>query len=76
MNGGEDFRVKPGDQGQFLGPDQPACNLDDLARYLEVDTATVSQWAQTGRLPAQRENGEWRFDRTKIEEWLAQERIK
>ena len=56
--------------------DSPWMSVDDLARYLEVDTATVSQWAQAGRLPAQRESGEWRFDRTKIEEWLAQERIK
>ena len=26
--------------------------LEELARYLEVDVATVSQWAQGGRLPA------------------------
>ncbi|MBI3083242.1 MAG: polymer-forming cytoskeletal protein [Candidatus Omnitrophica bacterium] len=47
-----------------------------LARYLEVDLGTVSQWAQAGRLPAQQEGGQWRFDRTKIEEWLAHEKIK
>ena len=50
--------------------------VDDLARYLEVDADTVTQWAQSGRLPAQRENDQWRFDRTKIEEWVAQERVK
>ena len=50
--------------------------VEELARYLEVDAGTVSQWAQTGRLPAQRENDEWRFDRAKIEEWLAHEKIK
>ena len=50
--------------------------VDDLAKYLEVDASTVSQWAQAGRLPAQRENGQWRFDRSKIEEWLAHEKIK
>ncbi len=58
----------PAAQGQWL-------TVDELARYLEVDAATVSQWAQAGRLPAQRENGQWRFDRAKIEEWLANEKI-
>ena len=56
--------------------ESPWMTLEDLARYLEVDVATVSQWAQAGRLPSQRENGQWRFDRTKIEEWLAHEKIK
>lgn len=50
--------------------------VDELARYLEVDASTVTQWAQAGRLPAQREGSLWRFDRSKVEEWLAQERIK
>ena len=56
--------------------DGPWMGIDDLAKYLEVEAATVSQWAQAGRLPAQRENGQWRFERSKIEEWLAHERIK
>ena len=56
--------------------DRAWMTVDELAKYLEVEAGTVSQWAQAGRLPAQREDGEWRFDRTKVEEWLAQERIK
>ena len=51
-------------------------SVEDLAKYLEVEAATVIQWAQEGRLPAQRENGTWRFERVKIESWLAQEKIK
>jgi len=50
--------------------------MEELARYLEVDEQTVTQWAQGGRLPAQRENGAWRFDRKQIEEWLTHEKIK
>ena len=57
-------------------PEGPWMTVDDLARYLEVDAATVGQWAQSGRLPAQRDNDTWRFDRAKIEEWLANEKIK
>ena len=54
----------------------PWLNVEELARYLEVDAETVSQWAQAGRLPAEREGDRWRFDRAKVEEWLAQEKVK
>jgi excisionase family DNA binding protein len=50
--------------------------VNELARYLEVDAATVTQWAQAGRLPAQREGNQWQFNRSKVEEWLAQEKIR
>ena len=54
----------------------PWMNVEELARYLEVDGATVTQWAQSGRLPSQRDGSSWRFERAKVEEWLAQEKIK
>lgn len=56
--------------------DRPWMTIDELARYLEVDASTVTQWAQAGRLPAQQDGSEWRFERGKIEEWLAHEKIK
>ena len=51
-------------------------NVEELARYLEVDASTIAQWVREGRLPGQREGEIWRFERAKIEEWLAQEKIK
>jgi excisionase family DNA binding protein len=56
--------------------DSPWMGVEELARYLEVEAATVVEWAQGGRLPAQRDGGQWRFERAKIEEWLAHEKIK
>ena len=56
--------------------ESPGMTIEELARYLEVDAGTVIQWAESGRLPAQRENNQWRFDRAKIEEWLAHEKIR
>lgn len=50
--------------------------VEELARYLEVDASTVLQWAQGGRLPGQRDGEHWRFERAKIEDWLAHEKIK
>ena len=51
-------------------------SLEELARYVEVETNTIVEWAQAGRLPAQRDGTNWRFDRKLVEEWLAQEKIK
>lgn len=50
--------------------------VEELARYLEVEISTVNEWALAGRLPAERQGDTWRFERAKIEEWLAHEKIK
>ena len=61
---------------EMLGAAEPVwMTVEDLARYLEVEAATVIQWAQSGRLPGQRQPEGWRFERQRIEEWLAQEKI-
>ncbi len=54
----------------------PWMTPEELARYLEVEVHTVLQWAEGGRLPSQRDGDQWRFERARIEEWLAQEKIK
>jgi excisionase family DNA binding protein len=50
--------------------------IEELARYLEIDGATIQEWARSGKLPAQREGDQYRFDRKLVEEWLAQEKIR
>jgi excisionase family DNA binding protein len=57
-------------------PESGLMSVEELARYLEVDANTVLEWAQGGRLPGQREGTQWRFDRRRVEEWLAQEKIR
>lgn len=49
---------------------------EELARYLEVETSSVLEWAERGRIPAFREGSIWKFDRAKIDEWVSNERIK
>ncbi|MBN3038042.1 MAG: polymer-forming cytoskeletal protein [Candidatus Omnitrophica bacterium] len=51
-------------------------NVEELAKYLEVDANSVVDWAKAGRIPAQKEGNSWRFDRTKVDSWIASERIK
>lgn len=49
---------------------------DDLAKYLEIETRLVYEWAGSGKLPGVRDGDAWRFERSKIDEWVAQGKIK
>lgn len=49
---------------------------EEVAKYLEVDAAMVLDWVGSGKLPGMREGGDWRFDRSKIDEWVAAGKIK
>ena len=50
--------------------------VDELAKYLEVDTDSVLDWAKAGKIPTQKEGNSWKFDRAKIDVWIASEKIK
>ena len=58
------------------GSRQNSMTPDELAKYLEVDTALVLEWVNTGKLPGSREGDIWKFDRTKVDEWVASGKIK
>jgi excisionase family DNA binding protein len=61
------------------GPENPAqdvMSIDDVAKYLEIDASLAHEWASAGRLPGTRDGNSWRFDRTRIDEWVAQGKIK
>ncbi len=51
-------------------------SVEDLARYLEVDANSVVDWANSGKVPAYKDGDRWRFERTKIDEWVASGAIK
>lgn len=51
-------------------------NTEDLAKYLEVDMNVVHEWANSGKLPGVREGDIWKFERSRIDEWVAQGKIK
>ncbi len=50
--------------------------IDEVAKYLEVGKNVVLEWADTGKLPAVKEGAKWRFEKSKIEDWLSSEKIK
>ena len=50
-------------------------NLEDVAKYLSVERELVTEWAQSGKLPGAREGEGWRFDKRRVDEWIANGRI-
>jgi excisionase family DNA binding protein len=51
-------------------------NAEELAKYLEVEINNILSWANSGKIPAFKENNEWRFDRSIVDEWIAKEKEK
>lgn len=49
---------------------------EEVARYLEVDTASVLEWANSGKIPALRDGDNWKFERLKVDRWIAEEKIR
>lgn len=57
-------------------PGAELIGIEEVARYLEVDTSVVKEWSASGKLPSIREGDKLHFDKAKIDEWIASERIK
>lgn len=49
---------------------------DELAKYLEVEVGVISEWVNSGKIPGMKEGDTWRFDRNRIDEWVAEGKIK
>ncbi len=50
-------------------------NSEELARYLEVDLNSIMEWANSGKMPGNKDGNEWRFDRKAIDTWVASGKI-
>lgn len=47
----------------------------DAAKHLGVSEQALIRWAERGELPAQRVNGQFRFNRVELLEWAAERRL-
>ncbi|MCA9395878.1 MAG: polymer-forming cytoskeletal protein [Candidatus Omnitrophica bacterium] len=50
--------------------------VDEVAEYLSVKKSLIFEWADAGKLPATREGSEWKFEKEKVDEWVASGMIK
>ena len=70
---GECHMTSPGsDSGSSV---KNILTAEELAKYLEVDTTMVFEWANSGKLPAFKERDIWKFDRDKVDEWVANGKV-
>ncbi|MDD5465244.1 MAG: polymer-forming cytoskeletal protein [Candidatus Omnitrophica bacterium] len=50
-------------------------NSEQLAKYLEVELSSITEWANSGKVPANKENDDWKFERKAIDSWVAAGKI-
>lgn len=50
---------------------QDFLNTEELARYLEVDSNSILEWANSGKIPALKNGNDWKFERKAIDSWIA-----
>jgi excisionase family DNA binding protein len=46
-------------------------NVEELARYLEVDLNSIMEWVNSGKVPGLKEGDGWKFERKAIDTWIA-----
>ena len=51
-------------------------SVEDLAQYLEIDAAAIVELASSGKIPALKEGENWKFERSKIEQWASADKVK
>ncbi|MBF0489887.1 MAG: polymer-forming cytoskeletal protein [Candidatus Omnitrophica bacterium] len=51
-------------------------SVDDLAQYLEIENPAIIELAETGKIPAIKDDNGWKFERSKIDQWAAAGKVK
>ncbi|MBI4549381.1 MAG: polymer-forming cytoskeletal protein [Candidatus Omnitrophica bacterium] len=51
-------------------------NLKELAQYLEVEMATLDEWAAKRKIPAIQEGNAWKFRKSEVDRWIQEEKLK
>ena len=46
-------------------------NIDEVAKYLEIDMSEIESLANSGKIPATRNGNTWKFERSQIDNWAA-----
>jgi excisionase family DNA binding protein len=59
-----------------ISENRATMGADELASYLAVKKSMIFEWADSGKLPGVREGSAWKFDKDKVDEWVASGRIK
>ncbi len=55
---------------------QDVLDIEELSKYLEIENSSLLEWASNGKIPAFKEGSDWKFERRKIDEWVASGKIR
>ena len=50
-------------------------DIDEVARYLEIDMAEIEQLANSGKIPGTKKGNSWKFERSQIDHWAASVKV-
>ncbi len=51
-------------------------SVEEVANYLEVDSSLILDWATEGKLPGVKEKNTWKFEKARVDDWVANEKIR
>jgi excisionase family DNA binding protein len=51
-------------------------DLDEVAKYLEIDMPAIMELASDGKIPATKNGDSWTFERSKIDNWASSGKVK
>ena len=46
-------------------------NIDEVAKYLEIDIQEIEALANSGKIPGTKNGENWKFERSKIDDWAS-----
>ena len=58
------------------GSSNDLLNIDEVAKYLEIDMHEIEQLANSGKIPGTRLGNIWKFERAKIDNWASSGRLR
>jgi len=71
------LQIEPGAEFEgtiHMGGQGSNLSLKEVAEYLEVEVRTVEQWAREGKMPGIQEGSQWRFEKARVDEWVASQK--
>jgi len=57
-------------------PSNDLLDIDEVAKYLEIDMSEIEELANSGKIPGTRAGNSWKFERAQIDHWASSGRIK
>jgi len=55
--------------------DNNLLDIDEVAKYLEIDMNEIEELATSGKIPGRKTGDNWKFERSQIDNWAASGRV-